>query len=160
MASVVLVSFTITLYLGIMLLTLSMVAIVCLSPPLLVYAFLEKLSCLLISFATIVSWILLLFLLIEGHSFFPSLLLDIFFIYISSYPLFWFPLWKLPLPLLLWACSPTCPPTPTSWPWHFPTLGHWAFTGPWASPSIDAQQGHPLLLMQLELLVPPCVLFG
>jgi hypothetical protein len=44
----------------------------------------------------------------------------------------------------------TNPPTPTSWPWHSPTLGHRTFTGPRASPPIDDQLGHPLLHMQLE----------
>jgi hypothetical protein len=38
----------------------------------------------------------------------------------------------------------THPPTPASPPWHSPTLGHQAFTGPRASPPIDAQQDHPL----------------
>ena len=36
-----------------------------------------------------------------------------------------------PLPLL------PNPPTPTSWPWHSPILGHRTFTGPRASPPID-----------------------
>jgi hypothetical protein len=52
------------------------------------------------------------------------------------------------------------PPTHNSQPWHSPTLGHLAFTGPRASPSIDARLGHPLLHMQLEPWVPPCVHFG
>jgi hypothetical protein len=52
------------------------------------------------------------------------------------------------------------PPTPTSWPWHSPTLGHRAFTGTRASPLIDVPQGHPLLHMHLEPWIPPCVLFG
>jgi hypothetical protein len=55
---------------------------------------------------------------------------------------------------------PTHPPTPTSPPWHSPTLGYQAFTETRSSPSIDAQEGHPLLLMWLEPWVPPCVLFG
>ena len=81
--------------------------------------------------------------------------------YSLHYPLSQFALYKphpllLLLLLLLWGCSPNHPPTPTSPPWHPPTLGHWAFTGPRASPPIDAQQGHPLLHMQLE----PCVLLG
>ena len=42
------------------------------------------------------------------------------------------------------------PPTPTSWPWHSPVLGHMIFTRPRASPPIDGQLGHPLLHMQLE----------
>jgi hypothetical protein len=52
------------------------------------------------------------------------------------------------------------PPTPDSPPWHFPTLGHWVFTGQRTSPPIDDQQGHPLLHLWLEPWVPPCVLFG
>ena len=41
------------------------------------------------------------------------------------------------------------PPTSASPPWHSPTLGHQAFTGPRASPPIDTQQGHPLLYIQI-----------
>jgi hypothetical protein len=52
------------------------------------------------------------------------------------------------------------PPTPASWPWHSPTRRHRAFTGPRASPPIDVRLGHPLLHIQLEPWVPPCVLFG
>jgi hypothetical protein len=51
------------------------------------------------------------------------------------------------------------PPTPTFWPWNYPTLGHRTFTRPRASPPIDGQLGHPLLRMQLETRVPPCVFF-
>ena len=47
-----------------------------------------------------------------------------------------------------------------SLPWHSPTLGHRVFPGPRPSPPIDVQQGHPLLHMQLEQWVSPCVLFG
>ena len=50
--------------------------------------------------------------------------------------------------------------TPASWPWHSPTLGHRAFTGPRTSSPIDVPLGHPLLHMQLEPWVPPCVLFS
>jgi hypothetical protein len=50
------------------------------------------------------------------------------------------------------------PPPPL--PWHSPTLGQRAFPGPRTSPPIDTQLGHPLLHMQLEPWVPPCVLFG
>ena len=32
----------------------------------------------------------------------------------------------------------TSPPTPTSWTWHSPTLGHRTFTGPRASSPIDS----------------------
>jgi hypothetical protein len=52
------------------------------------------------------------------------------------------------------------PPSPIFLPWHSPTLGHQAFTGPRASLPTDAQKGHPLLHMQLEPWVPPCELFG
>ena len=38
---------------------------------------------------------------------------------------------------------------------------YWGFfTGPRASPPIDDRLGHPLLHMQLEPHVPPCVFFG
>jgi hypothetical protein len=57
-----------------------------------------------------------------------------YFIYISNViPFLGFP-WKLPIPshltLLLWGCSCTYPPTPTSLSWHSPTLGHLAFKRP------------------------------
>jgi hypothetical protein len=67
---------------------------------------------------------------------------------------------SIPLPLLLWGCSPTHHPTPTSLPWHSPTMGHRAFTGQWDSCRTDIQQGHPLICMQLEPWDPPSVLFG
>ena len=60
-----------------------------------------------------------------------------------------------PLPPASMKMVPHPPLIPTSLPWHSPTMGHQAFTGPRASPPIDAQQGHPLLL---ESWVPPCVL--
>ena len=41
-------------------------------------------------------------------------------------------------------------PTPASWPWHSPVLGHMIFTRLRASPPIDGWLGHPLLHMQLE----------
>ena len=53
-------------------------------------------------------------------------------------------------PLLL---LPPCPQI-------IPTLGNLAFTGPRASPLINAWQGHSLLQMLLELWVPPYVLLG
>ena len=40
------------------------------------------------------------------------------------------------------------PPTPASWPWHSPVLGHIIFTR--ASPPIDGRLGHLLIHMQLE----------
>jgi hypothetical protein len=43
--------------------------------------------------------------------------------------------------------------------WHAPILGHRTFTGPRASPPIDDRLGHPLLHIQLEPQVPPCVFF-
>jgi hypothetical protein len=85
------------------------------------------------------------------------------YLHFKCYPLTQFPLWNPlphPLPLLLWGCSPSHLPTPTSSPCYSPTLGHRAFTGPRASPPIDVWQGHPLLHMQLESWVPPCILFG
>ena len=85
------------------------------------------------------------------------LLLDIFFIYISNVisfpgflsknPLSSFPTLLIKLPIL------------SSWRWNYPTLGHRAFTGSRTSPSTDNRQGHPLLNMQLEPSVLPCVLF-
>jgi hypothetical protein len=54
----------------------------------------------------------------------------------------------------------TNPPTPASWPWHSSILRHRAFTGPRASPPIDDPLSHPLLHMQLEPWVPPCIFFG
>jgi hypothetical protein len=42
------------------------------------------------------------------------------------------------------------PPTPASWPWHSPVLGHIIFARPRASPPNDGWLGHPLLHMQLE----------
>ena len=48
---------------------------------------------------------------------------------------------------------PVSPPEPS-------TLGHNAFTGPRASSPADNKQCHPLLHMQLDPWVPPCILFG
>jgi hypothetical protein len=42
------------------------------------------------------------------------------------------------------------PPTPASWPWHSPVLGHIIFARPRASPPNDGQLGHLLLHIQLE----------
>ena len=52
----------------------------------------------------------------------------------------------VPSPLLLL----TNPSIPASWPWHSPTLGHRAFTGPRVFPLTDDRLSHPLLHMQLE----------
>ena len=64
---------------------------------------------------------------------------------------------KIPYPL----STPLLPnpPTPASWPWHPPILGYRTFPRPRASPPIDGRLGHPLLRMQLETQVPPCVFF-
>ena len=89
---------------------------------------------------------------------FKNILLDIFFIYISNiipFPHFPFKSTPVPFPLPLL----TNPPTPASLSWHSPTLWHWAFTRPRASPLIDVPKGHSLLHMWLEPWVPPCVLF-
>ena len=42
------------------------------------------------------------------------------------------------------------PPTPPSWPWHSPLLGHIIFIRPRASPPNDGRVGHLLLNMQLK----------
>ena len=50
--------------------------------------------------------------------------------------------------------SPTLlsnPPTPTSWPWYSPVLGHIIIARPRASPPYDGWLGHLLLHMQLEI---------
>jgi hypothetical protein len=41
-------------------------------------------------------------------------------------------------------------PTPTSWSWHSPLLGHMIFSRPRASPPIDGWLGHLVLYMHLE----------
>jgi len=97
---------------------------------------------------------------------FLSFFIEYFLIYILNFiPFPGFPsrnpLSHLPSPYFYeGAPSPTPLLPPISLPWHSPTLGHRAFTRPRASPPIDAQQGHPLLHMQLEPWLPPCVLFG
>jgi hypothetical protein len=50
-------------------------------------------------------------------------------------------------------------PLPLPGPGISLTLGYRTFTGPMASPPIDEQLGHPLLHMQLEPRVPPCLFF-
>jgi hypothetical protein len=84
-------------------------------------------------------------------------LLDIFLIYISNViPFTSFPPENplyLPLPFV------PNPPTPTSWSWDSPILGHRTFTGLRDSPPIDDQLGHPLQHMQLETRVPPSVFY-
>ena len=83
------------------------------------------------------------------------------YLHFKCYTLSWFPFWNPPYLILPSPGSmrvlPLPPiPTPTSPPWHSPTLGNQAFTEPKVSPPIDDRQGHPLLHIQLE----PCVLFG
>jgi hypothetical protein len=64
---------------------------------------------------------------------------------------------KIPYPL---PPPPALQPTYShSWSWNSPILGHRTFTGSRASPLIDDQLGHPLLHIQLEPQVPPCVFF-
>jgi hypothetical protein len=93
----------------------------------------------------------------QGPSFFYFYLLDIFFICISNViPFLSFP-----------SENPLSPPPPTapqpihsySWSWHSPILGHRTFTGLRTSPHIDGLLGYPLLHIQLEPQVPPCVFF-
>ena len=91
-------------------------------------------------------------------------LLDIFFIYILSViPFTGFP-FKTPYPLPTYPVSVRVFPYP---PMHscfpslaFPITGYQAFTGPRTSPPIDVPQGHPLLHIQMEPWVTPCVLLG
>jgi hypothetical protein len=52
------------------------------------------------------------------------------------------------------------PPTPYSLPWHSPTQGHLAFSEQRFSPSTGALHSYPLLHMQQEPCVPPCLHFG
>jgi hypothetical protein len=69
-------------------------------------------------------------------------LLAIFFIYISN---------AIPkVPYTLPHALLPYPPTPASWPWRSPVLGHIIFARPRASPSNDGRLGHLLLHMQLE----------
>jgi hypothetical protein len=82
------------------------------------------------------------------------------YLHFKCYPVFRFPPSLThpitsSLPLLLWGCSSTYPPTPTSLPsislyWDI----YWTFIVPRTFPSIDAWEDHPLLHMKLE----PCIL--
>jgi hypothetical protein len=92
-------------------------------------------------------------------------LLDIFFLYISNViPFPGFPsantISHPPTPYFYEGVPSTHPPTLASPSWHSPILGHWAFTGPRASHPFDVPPDHPLIHMQLEPWVIPCVLFG
>ena len=72
-------------------------------------------------------------------------LLDIFFIYISNVITFpGFPSEKHP-PHILTPSPAHQHTTPASWPWHSPILGHRAFIGQRASPTINVGLGHALL---------------
>jgi hypothetical protein len=71
-------------------------------------------------------------------------LLDIFFIYISN------DIPKAPYTLPPPTALLPNPPTPASWSWHSPVLGHTIITMPRASPPIHGRLGHLLLHMQLE----------
>ena len=74
------------------------------------------------------------------------LLLDIFFIYISSIVSFPGPPFRKPLSNLLPPVSVKVfphPPTAVFLPWHSPTLGHQTPSGTKASSPTDVQQGHP-----------------
>jgi hypothetical protein len=82
-------------------------------------------------------------------------LLDIY-LHFKCCPLSSFPLPKPSIPSLL----PLFTNSSAFRPWCSPTLGHRAFTGRRASLSTDDQLGHPLLHMQLEPWVSPCVFCG
>jgi hypothetical protein len=110
-----------------------------------------------------------------GFSFFFFFPLFFFFfgyflyLHFKCYPLSRSPFWKppipWPLPLPLWGCTPTHPPThshlptPAFPPCHSPNLRHRIPSDPRASPPTDAQQGHPLSHMLPEPWVLPCTLW-
>jgi hypothetical protein len=83
-----------------------------------------------------------------------------FNLHFKCYPLSSFPLQKLPPPMPSTLPLLSNLPTPASWPWYSPILGHWAFTGARNSHSIVDQLSFPLLHVQLEPWVSTCVLFG
>jgi hypothetical protein len=97
---------------------------------------------------------------------FNLFLLDIFFLHFKYYSLSRFPLpSESPYPIPPPASMRVFPQknhlhTPTTPPWSSPKPRHQAFTGPRASPPINVRQGHPLLHMQLESWILPCVLSG
>lgn len=70
------------------------------------------------------------------------------------------PLLYPPFPCFYEGVPSPIPPIPTSPPSHSSILGHWSFTGPRASPPIDAWQGHSLLYRWLKPWFPPCLLSG
>jgi hypothetical protein len=81
-------------------------------------------------------------------------------LHFKCYPFFHFPLHKPPIPTPSPCHSEGAPPLTQPLPTQHPSIPlHQATTGPRTSP-IDAQEGHPLLHIQLETWVPPCVLSG
>jgi hypothetical protein len=70
------------------------------------------------------------------------------------------PLSHPPSPCFYEVVLPTSRPTLASLPYYSPILGHRVFTQPRTSSPIDARQGHPLLHIQLEPRLPPCILLG
>jgi len=87
------------------------------------------------------------------------------YLHFKCYPLSWFPLHKSSIPspspfFYEGVHTPIYLQLPTSPLWHLPMLGSSALAGPRASPPTGSQQGHPLLHMQLEPWVCPCVFFG
>jgi hypothetical protein len=111
----------------------------------------------LVWYKSLFSFVLFLsfFLILIGY--FIFLIRYLLYLNFKCCPLFWFSLWKAPIP------SPFSllnnPPSPASWPWHSPTLEFRAFTGPRTSLPNDYQVGCPLLHMQLDPWVLPCVFF-
>jgi hypothetical protein len=85
------------------------------------------------------------------------------YLHFKCFPLSWFLLWKTPFPYSPYPVPPPLAHQPTHSHFlalAFPTLRHRAFIGQRASPRIDIRLGHPLIHMQLEPWVPPCVPFG
>jgi hypothetical protein len=76
------------------------------------------------------------------------------YLWFKCFPLSRSPLQKppilFPLPLPLWRCSATHPPTPIFAYWHSSTLWHWTPSDPRTSPPTNDQQGHPLPHMRPE----------
>jgi len=98
---------------------------------------------------------------IKDSIFFFPLFIGYFYLHLKYYSLPRFPCHKPPI-------SSPCPfsirvfPIPNHLlsPLIFPYTGVPALAGPRASPSFGAQQGHPLLHMNLESWVWPCRVFG
>ena len=112
------------------------------------------------------SWLLTYFFVIYFILFY---LLIILFVYISNdippslLPLHNNPIQYMPSPpslLPLWGCSPIYLLTPAQLLLHWPKLEHQKFTRSGVSPPIYVRQGHHLLHMYHEPLIPPCTLLG